>query len=174
MSGSKGAGRGYSWAPATKGNLLAVSHGAQSPRLVRQDAAELLAEVQAEEPSWLGQVDRAALDAWLYAEATCRRLREWLGDHGHIEEDGKPRAASQLLLQWERRAADQRSRLGFDPLSRARLGRDTAVAQAATVDALGAIAARGRAVVAVRVAELASAESDAADPGAPEDPGGAT
>ncbi len=151
-----------------------MSHGARSPRLVRADAGELLAEIEAEEPGWLAHVDRPALQAWVYAESSCSRLRSWLDDHGHLDDGGTPRAASTLLLQWERRAADQRSRLGFDPLARARLGRDTAVAQAVTVEALQAIADRGREVVEVRRAELSGPQRDAADPEVAADPGGAT
>lgn len=172
-----GAGRGSRRHPDYEpGNLVGLRHGAHSPQLVRNDADQLLAEIEAEDPPWLGHVDRAALDAWLYSEATCRRLRAWLDEHGHLHDDGKPRSASTLLITWERRAADQRGRLGFDPLSRARLGRDTAVAQAATADALEALRTRGREVVEVRRrAELAAgSESDIVDPDLSETLGGPT
>lgn len=129
--------------PFPPGNAVAVKHGAKSERLVKADVDALLATITAAAPPWLEFVDRPSLDAWAYAEATAARLRVWLDEHGHLDGKGKPRAASTLLLQWERRAADSRGRLGFDPLARARLGRDTAVAQAAASSALDQIRATG-------------------------------
>jgi hypothetical protein len=129
VAGAGGA-RGYSWPPFEAGNTSAATHGAKSPRLVRARANRLLEEVTADRPVWLNDVDQAALWSWVYAEARCELLREWLDEHGHLDDKGKPRDAAQFLLSCERQAARARSALGFDPTSRAALGRDTAVARA--------------------------------------------
>jgi hypothetical protein len=130
--------------PFGEGNDLAVRHGALSPRLVSDDAATLLTELRASGAPWLDDVDGTALDAWLVAEAACRRLRAWCDKHGLIDGRGRPKPAAELLLRFERQAAGARSALGFDPVARARLGRDTAVARQAAADALRRVEAQGR------------------------------
>jgi hypothetical protein len=62
-----------------------------------------------------------------------RRVARCCGNGG-VERDlldakGKPTGAADLLLRCERQAADLRSRLGLDPLARARLGRVVAQAK---------------------------------------------
>jgi hypothetical protein len=136
--------RGYSWPPAAPGNELAVKHGAYSPGKVKAKANDLLAVILTERPVWLDDVDQAALWAWCYAEARCELLRSWLDEHGQLDDSGEPRDAAKFLLQCERRASIERSRLGFDPLSRAQLGRDTAIARSAAADALDRVRETGR------------------------------
>lgn len=145
MSSTGTPARGYSWPPFAPGHTSSVKHGAESPRLVSQRAERLLEEVAADRPSWLGEVDGSAVRAWAYAEARCAMLREWTDQHGLLDDRGRPTHAATLLLQCERQAADARARLGFEPLSRARLGRDTAVARAAVADGIEAVRAAGRA-----------------------------
>lgn len=135
-----------SWPEFPPGNEAALSHGAHSQRLGREDAAGLLAEVEREAPPWLATVDRAALAAWAYAEGRCRRLRSWLdGQDALLRPDGSAHPCELLLLRWENRAAAARAALGFDPLSRARLTRDTAVGAAMVAEGLEAVRAAGRA-----------------------------
>lgn len=135
--------RRYSWPPFEQGHTVTVTHGAKSPRLVRERANRLLDQVQSDRPAWLADVDQAAIWDWVYAEARCELLREWLDEHGHLDEHGKPREAARFLVTCEGRAARARSALGLDPSSRAALGRDTAVAAAMSRQALEDLATAG-------------------------------
>lgn len=123
-----GPARGYSWPPFAPGNRLSMTHGAYSPEVVGQEASAILDELSEFMPPWLMLVDQFELAAWATAEGRCRRLRKWLTEHGDLDDGGRPRPANDLLLRWERRAADARKRLGFDPLARAQLARDRAAA----------------------------------------------
>lgn len=119
------------------GNELALKHGAYSPRRVDPLAAELVALVDGDSAvSWLTAADRPALWAWARAEAQVQLLSEYLELAGQVAGDGvgdleqeRVRAAYLLLHRAEARALSGRARLGLDPLSRARLGRDVAAAQ---------------------------------------------
>lgn len=127
--------RGYSWPPFAPGHELAVKHGAYSPRRVDPLAAELVGLVLADdavaylrEPRW-----RPALWAWARAEAQVQLLTEYLeakgaGVEGGVGDLGEERVRSAYLLlhRAETRATTGRTRLGLDPLSAARLGRDKA------------------------------------------------
>lgn len=137
--------RGYSWPPLELGNTLSVRHGAHSPRLADERARRILDELSAEPPAWLESCDRAALAAWATAEARTELLREWLSKRAPLRRDGKPWPAEDLLLRWERRAADARARLGFDPASRARIRRDNVTGAAIAAAGLDAVRAAGRA-----------------------------
>lgn len=121
------AGTGPTWERAPRvgpGNHLATKHGAGSSRLVRERVEAMLADLEAEDAPWLATVDRSALAAWAWAESSCGLLRDWLAEREPLNPEGRPWPGSELLLKWERRAADERGRLGFDPLSRARMRRD--------------------------------------------------
>jgi len=126
------------------GNTVALRHGAYSTRVVEPLAARFVAELEASEPSWVEAVDRAAVDAWAVAEARAVTLRAWIDEHGLLDSAGKPTPAAELLLRVERVAAEMRSRLGLDPLSRGRLGRDVAVAHAVADAAVRSTAEAGR------------------------------
>lgn len=124
----------------TPGNELAVKHGGYSPRKVDPLAAELVAAVLTDGGLAAAPAYRMALWAWGRAEAQVQLLTEWLSVKGEAASDGvgdladdSVRAAYLLLHRAEARATTQRGRLGLDPLSRARLGRD--VAQGAAADA---------------------------------------
>lgn len=119
------------------GNELALRHGAWSPRKVDPLARELVDQVLAnpatghlQAPHW-----RPALWAWGRAEAQVQLLTEWLATQGEKTGDGvgdlgdeKVRSAYLLLHRAETRATTGRTRLGLDPLSAARLGRDKTAA----------------------------------------------
>lgn len=128
--------RGYSWAPFQPGHELSMSHGAYSERRVGPLAQEildgLLALATTAESSvpWLAEPSyRPALAAWSRAEARVQLLEAWLAEHGgDVDEEGEVRGAAAFLARCEARAESLRSKLGLDPLSRARLGRDVAVA----------------------------------------------
>lgn len=124
--------------------MLSTRHGAYSSRVTDPVALRLVGELEAASPEWLAEVDRASVDAWSRAEARVEVLSAWLDEHGLLCEDGKVRPAADLLVRLERLAADARSRLGLDPLARARLGRDVAVARAAASSSVRAAAEAGR------------------------------
>lgn len=127
--GSGRPARGYSWPPFQPGHTLTMRHGAYSPRRV-DPLATTLVEAVMEATPYLGEASYApALWAWARAEARVQLLTEWLDDHGLLDDDGRPRGAADLLVRCERLAAESRARLGLDPLSRARLGRDVTAAR---------------------------------------------
>lgn len=156
MTGPAGVpARSYSWPDATPGNELATQHGAYSPRRVDPLATELVEALLVDpDVSYLrAPAYRSAVWAWGRAEAQVQLLTEYVLDNGGVAEaladhgeetsdehhDGghsrrvtrSRRVGSALaaLDRTEGRAASLRARLGLDPLSRARLGRDVAASQ---------------------------------------------
>lgn len=140
MSEGKGPARGYSWPPFQPGHELSMRHGAWSPRKVDPLAEQLAEELLADEgvaylrqPRWA-----AAVAAWARCEARITLVSEYLvglagvGQLGDLE-DPRVTAAYRLLDRWEAAATQQRGRLGLDPLSASRIGRD--VAQGRQADA---------------------------------------
>lgn len=117
------------------GNTAGQRHGAYSTELVREDAAQMLADLQAKGAPWLNTVDGPELQAWLNAEAALRRVQAYLEEHGWLDDKGKPRPASELWSRLDRAAARARASLGFNPSARAALGRDTATARALSAQA---------------------------------------
>lgn len=119
-----------------QGNQLANRHGAYSPTNVEPRAAELVAMVEAQQAvSWLSPIDHPMLWDWARARATYERVQSYVegiqeqatNGVGDLE-DKRVLAAYSLLDRAQGRLANMTSRLGFDPLSRARLGRDVAAA----------------------------------------------
>lgn len=119
------------------GNELAVRHGAYSPAKVGPRASELMAEAERDRSvTWLESIDRGALWLWACAKATTERAQAYVdelsaaADNGVGDlEDKRVLAAYALLDRSQARLMKLQARLGFDPLSRARLGRDVAAAQ---------------------------------------------
>lgn len=154
--------------PFPTGNTLSMTHGAYSAAIVGQEAAAVLGELAEFAPAWLQAVDQFELTAWATAEGSCRRLRRWIDEHGALDDSGQPRPVNDLLLKWERRAADARKRLGFDPLARAQLFRDRAAAGLFTVQGqhiAGAdrLVQEGQQVAEKRLAALPAEEAPASD-----------
>ncbi|KAA1426467.1 hypothetical protein [Nocardioides antri] len=112
------------------------SHGAYSPRKVDPLAKELVDLVLADPSTAYLQAGhwRPALYAWARAEAQVQLVSEWLADQATEKHpigdlgDERVRAAYLLLHRAETRATTGRTRLGLDPLSAARLGRDKTAA----------------------------------------------
>ncbi len=147
--------RGYSWPPAAPGNDLATVHGANSERRIAPRAAQIAAELLShpDTPRYLHEPSYApVIHAWARAEAVVALLWDWLAehdidaaltdltttdeDHQHRKSGSRKRTVSHhiesVLTQLHRhevRAMNLRSRLGLDPLSRARLGKDVASQQ---------------------------------------------
>lgn len=132
--------RGYSWAPFTtdnhplgqpfeSGNQASLRHGTYSPRVIDPLAAELVEHITAT-ADWLRPCDTLSVWALARAEAGIQLLVEYLADGGvGLSGDGEELAAAKRLSRLEARAESLRSKLGLDPLSRARLGRDVATTQ---------------------------------------------
>lgn len=121
--------RGYSWPPFEPGNEVAVRHGAYSPRRVDPLAQQILTAVEGT-VTWWTPADRAQVWRWARLEARCQLLVEHLDElGGDLDADGNERPAAALLTRLEQQASNLASKLGLDPLSRARLGRDVAAAQ---------------------------------------------
>jgi hypothetical protein len=119
------------------GNVPATaSHMAYSPRKVDPLAQELVDLVLADPATAYLQAGqwRPALYAWARAEAQVQLISEWLASQatekhplGDLNDD-RVKAAYLLLHRAETRATTGRTRLGLDPLSAARLGRDRTAA----------------------------------------------
>ncbi|MBA8964752.1 hypothetical protein JOJ86_006030 [Rhodococcus percolatus] len=124
--------RGYSWPQATAGNTIAQQHGAYSPRKVDPLAEEFISNALAQpDLDFLKAASyRPALWAWARAEAKVQLVEEYLSGlttDGVGDLDSKRILAAHALLDRSETRADKlRSKLGLDPLSRARLKRDTA------------------------------------------------
>ncbi len=123
--------RGYRWEPFEDGNTAAVTHGGLSPRLIEPRAADIadalvaLASEPTSPVGYLADVSYGpAVRAWARCEASIERLDAFLGARGLLDDEGIPRPATRLLDRLETRSESLRARLGLDPLSRARLGRD--------------------------------------------------
>lgn len=144
--------RGYKWEDAKPGNTIALKHGAYSPRVVLPLAQELVDQVlkQATDPasatSYLADVTyRPALWDWAVARARVERLHTALVQHGDCHGCKSCGRWDAELDRWMTRAASLAQRLGLDPLSRARLGRDVVAAQ--TQVAMARLQEQGAALV---------------------------
>lgn len=136
--------------PFAPGNQLSLAHGAYSAHRVAALAAEIEQRHRAM-PSWPAYLDEPtygrAVQMWCRCEAVCELLWAWLTEQdleaaltetteqtgsehangGRVTRQSTTRRVSSVLDQlrgWESRAAGHRARLGLDPLSRAKLGRD--------------------------------------------------
>lgn len=141
---------GAEWTPAfpgqrppfTPGHELSVQHGAYSPRKVDPLASDLVERLLDDvEVAYLRSAAfRPAVWAWARAEAQAQLLTEYLAERGKGGvgdlEDERVRSAYLLLHRAEARADRSRARLGLDPLSRARLGKDVAQGRAADAAAV--------------------------------------
>jgi hypothetical protein len=126
--------------PFGVGNSLAVKHGVRSPSRVDPLAQlfvdELVSDVSL---AYLGAPRfSAALWSWAQASAKVQLLEEYVDTMSIWEaadsERGKT-SALELLRKWMSTASAAASRLGLDPLSAARLGKD--VSQGVAADAAG-------------------------------------
>lgn len=123
--------------PFRAGNTAALRHGVFSPRVVDPKARELVEQVLEDpETAYLTAAKwRPALWAWARAEAQVQLLEAYIAEAGEETADGvgdldldRVKSAYLLLHRAETRATTQRTRLGLDPLSAARLGRDKTAA----------------------------------------------
>ncbi len=157
--------------PFAPGNTLAAKHHGYSPRKVEPLAAELVEGLLADPAAGHAHAPhyRPAVWAWARAEAQVQLLTEYLakageasGDGvGDLEQDGI-RSAYLLLHRAEARATTGRTRLGLDPVSRARLGKDVAAGQLDTARLMAELEKRD-AAAATRPAVLEGSAETAED-----------
>lgn len=151
--------RGYSWPPFEAGNLAALKAGIFSERFLTPRAEEILLREQAK-PTWPAYLEEPVYErpvrAWARAEAMLELYTEYVEqqtaemmstEFGEAEEDitgdgtkggdsarrSRTRKTGPSLEMWRKldaSASMHRTKLGLDPLSRARLGRAVAASQA--------------------------------------------
>lgn len=116
--------------PFQSSNTLSLSHGANSERVVQPLAAAMV-KTALDQCQYLRDPSfEPALLSWARIEAKSELLHRWLDDHGMVDEEtGKVRDAAKILSTFENTAAKLRTVLGLDPVSRAKLMRDTAATQ---------------------------------------------
>ncbi len=124
--------------PLQPGHEVTLTHGGYSPRKVEPLAAELVDGLLADPAAGHAHAShyRPAVWAWARAEAQVQLLTEYLAKAGEASGDGVGDleqdsicSAYLLLHRAEARATTGRTRLGLDPVSRARLGKDVAAGQ---------------------------------------------
>ncbi|WP_051637734.1 hypothetical protein [Rhodococcus sp. UNC363MFTsu5.1] len=126
---SQGSARGYSWEPFKPGNYVAKKHGAHSDRVIVPLAAEIANAVCQSRPDLQAPEMQPAVLAYARTEAQLEVLTAYVDQHGAFTETGEVSAAEKHRLRIDTQAANHRSRLGLDPLSKARLGKDIASTQ---------------------------------------------
>jgi len=120
--------------PFQPGNQLAVTHGAYSPVRVDPLAHQFRDEILAGPGmQYLEQPQYAAI-FWRYCRAAARvqLIEDWVDDMTMSESARSDRgqtSALELLRKWTATMLTLASRLGLDPLSYARLGKDVAATQ---------------------------------------------
>jgi len=138
--------RGYSWPPFQPGHELSLKHGAYSPARYQPRAREVEAQLRAT-VTWWTPADAPTIGAYCTALAQVELLEAYLADLGGsagglVDAEGEVRSAATFLLRCQARVDSLGSKLGMDPLSRARLGRDVAAGQVDMAKLMAEAAAR--------------------------------
>lgn len=116
--------------PFEKGHTLSRTHGAKSERAI-QPLAQAMVETALQQAEYLRDPSfEPALLSWARLEAKAELLHRYLDENGMVDpETGKARDAARLLTTYENSASKLRAVLGMDPVSRAKLMRETAATQ---------------------------------------------
>ena len=115
--------------PFEKNNEMAVTHGAHSERRIAPLAARWVEVAKAQCPYLSDPSFEPALLAWARFEAKVDLLHTWIDEHGMFDATGAIVPAAKVLPSFEGRASSLRATLGMDPVSRAKLQRDSAATQ---------------------------------------------
>jgi hypothetical protein len=126
-------------APFQPGHELSLQHGAYSPRVIEPVANGIVEQLLADDQVAYLRVPAYRVSLWRYATAQARAdlLHAFLIAHGD-ECQGCERCVG-LEERWRilsTTAGKTAQRLGLDPLSRARLGKDVAQGRAADAAAI--------------------------------------
>lgn len=128
--------RGYTWPPFEDGNTAAVTHGANSSKLVEPRAREIAPAVLDANPHLDPLRDGAAVFRYGMGLARIERVYLWLAAQDDAvfadAKQGEAHGVYERLERWERQAAADEERLAIAPLTRARLGLDLLRGQALT------------------------------------------
>lgn len=124
--------------PFQPGNTLAVTHGAYSPARVDPIARQYVDEILTDPSTKYLAAPRfqSALWSWAQAQAKVQLLTEWVDGMSLQQAADSARGQTsplELLRKWMATSQTWAARLGLDPLSAARLGKD--VAQGRQADA---------------------------------------
>jgi hypothetical protein len=98
-----------------------LKHGATSPRVLQPVADQLAAGLGEVAPWTSAPVFAGSVASWAWAEAQGYLLRQWLDEHGLVDDEGQPRPAARMLEQVEGRLAGLRGQLGLTPLALGKL-----------------------------------------------------
>ena len=132
--GHGGPARGYTWEPFQPGHFKALKHGAHSPRIIVPMAAEIANDLMQRHERLRDPLYREQLLEYSKLMAQVNRFEVYLDKVGEIfesgEKAGQVRPAAEYLLKARKQASNIADRLGLTPLANARLGKDTASAQA--------------------------------------------
>ena len=103
--------RGYKWADATPGNLIALKHGANSDRIIAERAEQVHTELLAVCP-WLAEDQFIpAVNRYLQADGREALLHTYISDTAAVDGPGKVSSRT-----WEQATAASRlaAKLGSD------------------------------------------------------------
>lgn len=113
--------RNYSWPPFEPGHTLSLKHGVYSARTWKPLAAAIIAELPEIAPWCSRSTYGPAVAAWARTEAQLQLIMAWLDEHGPLDSDGSPRAATSLMTRLEAHARELRNDLGLSPVALAKL-----------------------------------------------------
>jgi hypothetical protein len=142
--------------PFEGGNLAALRHGADSPRMVAPLALEFEQALPVVAP-WAAQpVFAGARAALAWVEAQLVLVQAYLDQHGLLDGNGQPRPAARRLDRLEARASTLRAELGLSPQALARLLGTLASVTAASGDegGIAALEAEARLIIAAHEVAL--------------------
>lgn len=111
--------RDSAWPVFFPGHEESTKHGAHSARKVSPIAAELRGALLEVAPWCSAPAFAPSVEAWAWAEAQCRLMRDWLDAHGLFSKEGE--STRSWLSKVETRAERLRSELGLSPKSWAAL-----------------------------------------------------
>jgi hypothetical protein len=128
-AGTGGPARGYKWADAEPGNLLAATHGFHIDPTLRAEHRAELDEIGAtvwdllpvKRPEFRLAVEQLAVKLWRQ-----RRAYRDLSEHGLVHEGGKPAPLLAEVAKVENAIQRDLVELGLTPRSAAALGLDLA------------------------------------------------
>ncbi len=117
------------WPPAEKGNERALKHGAYGRAPLKQ-AEALVPGIFEVNPHLDPARNGPAVERYAVLLARIDHVNEWLASRADPvfanRRTGKAHAIYDRLTEWERTASNEEDRLAISPLTRARLGLDTA------------------------------------------------